>query len=101
VVFEGTTPVFFGLRSCRNYKSGRVVFVGKEIGAKEIFAKLVDSGHKIESVDQALKTSEAYVQQIGSFKIGNIVTVVPKSGDPGFELLKLAEMPKTETRSLP
>ena len=101
VVFEGTTPVFFGMKSHRVYKSGRMVFVGKEITAKDIFAKLVDSGRKIESVDQALKTLTAYVQHLEGFKIGNVVTIAPKSSDPGFELVKVAEMPKSETKRFP
>jgi len=101
VVFEGTTPLFFGLKSHRVYKSGRMVFLGKEITAKDVFTKLVESGRKIESVDQALKTLIAFVQQLEGFKIGNVVAVDPKSSDPGFELIKVAEMPKSETRRLP
>jgi hypothetical protein len=101
VVFEGTTPVFLGLKSRRAYKLGRMVFVGKEIAAKDIFAKLVDSGYKIENVDQTLKNLAAYVRQLESFKIGNVVTITPKNGEPGFELVKVGEMPKSESRRLP
>ena len=36
VLFEGTSPVFFGLKSHRAHKLERTVFVGKEISAKNI-----------------------------------------------------------------
>lgn len=102
VVFEGATPVFFGLRSRRTYKTGRMVFLGKEITEKEVFAKLVDSGRKIESVDQTLANLTAYVQQLGSFKIGNVLGVVAKNGDSRFELIKVTETSQmSEPKKLP
>ena len=101
LIFEGSIPTFFGLRSHCTCKSGRMVFIGKEIAAKDIFAKLVESGQKFESVDRALETLIAYVEHLEGFKIGNVVTIAPKSGDPGFELIKVAEIPKSDTRMLP
>lgn len=101
VVLEGNAPVFLGLRSKRTHKLGRMVFLGRDITDKDVFAKLVDAGRKIPSVDQTLRTLAAYVQQVGNFKIGNILTVVAKSGEPGFELVLVSEMPKTEVVKLP
>ncbi len=101
IVLDGATPVFFGLRSRRTYRTGRMVFLGKAITARDVFAKLVDSGRKIESVDQALKNLIAYVQQLDGFKIGNVLGVEAKNGDPGFALVKVAEMPRSEGKKLP
>jgi hypothetical protein len=97
VVFEGATPLFFGLKSGRTCREGRMVFIGKEISEKDVFTKLVDSCRKIESVDQTLKTLTAYVQQMENFKIGNVVAITPKNSEPGFELVKIEEMPKITT----
>jgi hypothetical protein len=101
VVFEDESPVFFGLRSRRIHKAGRMVFLGKEVTEKEIFAKLVDSGRTIESVDKTLNNLAAYVQQLGGFKIGNVLGVAPKADEAGFALFKVAEKPKTEAKQLP
>jgi hypothetical protein len=83
LIFENATPVFFGLRSRRIYKSGRMVFLGKEITEKEIFAKLIDTGRKIESVEDTMANLAAYVQQLGTFRIGNVLSIVAKKGVPG------------------
>jgi hypothetical protein len=101
VVFEGATPVFFGLKSHRIYKFGKMVFLGKEIKMEDIFAKLVESRRKVDNVEQASKAITAYVHQLESFKIGNIVTIDPKNNDSGFELIKVAEMPATERKEIP
>jgi hypothetical protein len=101
VVFDGTNPIFLGLKSRCAYKSGCMVFLGKEITEKDIFAKLVDTGRKIESVDKTLKTIASYIQQLESFKIGNVVGITSKSGEPGFELFKVSEMPQSRAKQLP
>ncbi len=67
-----------------------------------MFAKLVDSGRKIESVDQTMANLAAYVQQLGSFKIGNVLSIVRKDGEPGFELIKIADTSRmSEPKNLP
>jgi hypothetical protein len=99
VVFTDTKPMFFGLKSRRYYENGRMVFLGKGINEKDVFVRLVDTGRKIENVDETLKKLGNYIQQLGGFKIGNIITVAPKNDEVGFELVKIAEMPKTEVKS--
>jgi hypothetical protein len=98
---EGTTPTFFGLRSHRTCKFGRMVFVGKDVTAEDLFDKLLDSGRKIEAHDQTLTSLAMYVEQMASFKIGNIVAILPTNSAFGFELVKVAEMAKTQVRPLP
>jgi hypothetical protein len=101
VVFDGMTPMFFGLKSHLLFKSGVMVFIGKEIAVQDIFAKLVESGRKIQNVNETLKNLDAYVQQLAGFKIGNVVSIALKNDGPGFELVKSAEMPKSEAKKLP
>ena len=101
VVFESATPVFWGLRSHRTYTSGRVVFLGKQITQRDVFSKLVDSGRKIDSVDNTLKNLDDYLQQLESFKVGNVLAVATSGDDLGFQLMKIAEMPKLNVSKLP
>jgi hypothetical protein len=101
VVFDETVPVFFGLKSRRVYKTGLTVFLGKEIEEKDLFAKLVDSGRKIASVNETLKVLADYIEKIEEFKIGNVVKIAPQVGKTGFGLLKIAEMPRSQPKNLP
>lgn len=101
VVLESAQPKLLGVRTKKIATSGLMIHVGQEITVNDLFKELVDTGRKIESVDQTLKTLTAYVQHLEGFKIGNVVTIAPIGRDPGFELVKVAEMPKSETRRLP
>jgi hypothetical protein len=56
VVLEGTEPKLVGLKSKKTAVSGLMVYLGKEIKANDLFAKLVDTGRRIESVEQTLRT---------------------------------------------
>jgi hypothetical protein len=94
VVRISANPALWGMRSRQVVHSGRMVYVGQEIGDKDLFAKLVDSGCKIENVQQSLRDIAAYLRLLEEFKLGNIVTIVPGDGDDGFSLVKVAEMPK-------
>ena len=94
VVFETNTPIFLGLRSRRIYTSGRMVYIGREITEKDVFAKLVDTGRKIESVEQTLRTLENYIQKLQEFRIGNLLSVEADAAS-GFRLVKLADSPPT------
>lgn len=100
-IITGEGCCFIGIKSGKKYSYGAVSYIGKEISEKEVFAKLVDSGRKIESVDQALAMLTAYIQQLQGFKIGNIIAVVLKSDAPGFELIKVAELAKSESIPIP
>jgi len=99
VVFEGTTPVFYGLRSSRIFKTGRVVFVGKEITEKELFAKLIDSGRKVTNVKESVATLANYVRQIVEFRIGDVVTI--KEGSSSFELVGAGRVSISQPKNLP
>jgi len=72
-VWDGEVPKFFGIDSGKLWPLGRVVFVGQEITVNDIFAKLVDSGRRIESVDRVLKEIEAYISMVEDQRIGSVL----------------------------
>jgi hypothetical protein len=93
---------FQGLMSGTSFPYGAVSYLGKDIIVNDVFAKLVDSGRKIENVAQTLKTLEAYLRMLQDFKIGNILTVEAcAEEDCGFRLKKLAETPPVKRVNLP
>jgi fructose-1-phosphate kinase PfkB-like protein len=81
------TSSFLEISKDKEWEVGMVVFVGKEITKNDVFAKIVDSGKKINSVKDLLENLEIYLNQITSFKIGDIVGI--KSDENGFELIKI------------
>jgi len=50
-----------------------MVFLGRSVSANDLFAKLVDSGTKIDDVQLTITTINMYLDAIQAFKIGNIV----------------------------
>ena len=100
-VMDGTEPVFLGLKSKKTVKSGRMVYIGKEITVNDLFARLVDIKRRTESVEQTLRILETYIQKLQSFRISNLLTIEPNIAE-GFELVKLADRPPTtDVRKLP
>lgn len=99
---DGQAGVFQGLKSRRCYPYGAVSYLGKDITMNDVFAKLVDSGQKIESVERTVKMLEYYLTALQDYKIGNIIGIEPSSEEPcGFRLKKVADRPPTETKPLP
>lgn len=99
---DSTGIFFFGLRSRTQSKQGQMVFIGKRITVNDVFAKLVDSGRKIENVDQTLLTLESYLRMLQDFRIGNILAIETCNEAPcGFEFKKIADAPPTKRINLP
>lgn len=102
VVLDGQEPKLSGLKSKKICASGMMVYLGKEVTVSDLFAKLVDSGRKIENVQQTLNVLQVYIQMLQVFRIGNILAVQADSTS-GFKLLKLADVPPSSgtARNLP
>jgi hypothetical protein len=101
IVMEGTQPELLGVRSKKPVVSGLMVYLGKQIMATDLFAKLVDSGWKIESEAQTVRTLESYIQKLQEFRIGNLLSVEADAAN-GFKLVKLADSPpSTNVSKLP
>ncbi len=94
------------LASLKNGKRsdfGLVTFSGRTVTSDDIFAKLVDSGIKITSLDDTLADLRAFVDQLGSFNIGNVLELVNCESLPcGFELKKTSfKAIASKSRGLP
>jgi hypothetical protein len=89
---------FVELNSDKKWEFGMVVFIGSEISTNDVFAKIVNSGKKINSVSILLSHIEEYLRQVNLYKIGDIVGI--KSLNNGFELIKI-ELPKKQKNKLP
>ena len=64
-----------GCRSGKLWKYGLVVLTSRAVNQNDLFAKLVDAGQKVQSVDACLSRLESFVEQLNSTKIGNIVKI--------------------------
>ena len=91
---------FCGLKSGNHYKYGAVSYVGRKVSVHDVFAKLVDSGQRIENVDETIKMIESYILMLQDYRIGNVLTVEPSETDAcGFRLHKIADRPDTTEQS--
>jgi len=63
------------LKTGKESEFGLVVFTGRPISANDVFAKIVDSGHKTRSVNETLECLGAYVESLPSLSIGSVVTL--------------------------
>ncbi|MEK7674629.1 MAG: hypothetical protein AAB676_02180 [Verrucomicrobiota bacterium] len=74
-VWENDTPFFLGTKSKKLYQFGRVVFIGKEINENDLFARLVETGKRIQSVEKTLKDISDYLAAIPVHRIGDILQI--------------------------
>ena len=89
---------FLEINKGKKWKTGMVVFVGREVSKNDIFAKIIDSRKKIKSVSNTLELIQKYINQVKQYKIGDILAI--KSSSDGFELIKL-ERPKRPKSKIP
>jgi hypothetical protein len=80
-----------GIRSEKLWKHGLVVLTSRAINENDLFARLVDTGRRIPRVDDCLSRLRAFVEQLRSVKIGNIVSI--SSNDDGLKLCIAANTP--------
>jgi hypothetical protein len=97
-VLEDGRVFFVGMRSKKPSELGRMVYVGKDVTVNDLFAKLVDSGRKVPSVEQTLKMLTAYVVMLQEHKVGNILSVEANAASVGFGLTKVANTPAGATK---
>lgn len=75
VQLEVCEMALLGCRSGKLWKYGLVVLTSRAVNQNDLFAKLVDAGQKVQSVDACLSRLESFVEQLNSTKIGNIVKI--------------------------
>lgn len=76
--------VFKGIKYGKIWKQGRVSFIGKEITKNDIFARIVDSGHKISDVKELISLLDIYVEKIKGLPLGSIISI--NASDKSFDL---------------
>ncbi len=103
IPMQDSTGLFlFGLKSKKPYEQGQMVYIGKEITADDVFAKLVDSGCRNDDVQGTLQTLDAYLRMLQDYRIGNILRIEPNVENAcGFCLIKIAEHEPFEKKKLP
>ncbi len=92
VALEHSRATLVGVKSKTSSMVGLVVYIGKEITANDLFAKLVDTGQRIENVEQSLRMLEGYIQKLQEFRIGDRLTIEAGPAD-SFVLKKVIESP--------
>ena len=97
----GERVCFLDLQSNRQSDFAMMVFIGREVAANDLFAKLVETGRQIESVEETFQVLSQFVGSLGSFRIGNVVSIESAQQDAGgFRLVKVAETPSAAARML-
>nr|WP_319396640.1 hypothetical protein [uncultured Desulfobacter sp.] len=84
---------FRGIKSGKSSQYGLITFIGKEITSNDVFAKLVDSGQKIDNVDAVLTAITEFLEQLQQFKVGNVIGISYSDDGEGFNLVKEANRP--------
>jgi hypothetical protein len=87
---------FLEIKTEKEWRVGMVVYIGMEISENDVFAEIVDSGKKIESVEHLLHNIEEYLRQVNKFKIGDIIGIKPMK--ESFELIKLEKPPRPKSK---
>ena len=53
----------------------------------DLFAKLIDIGHKVLDVEACLANLDVFIEAIKSTRIGNIVEIVDNRGTPELKVI--------------
>lgn len=91
------------LKTGKPVEYGLVVFTGRDVTANDIFAKLVDAGHKVFSVADVLADLESFVSQLSSQGLGSVVQLeASPEASRGFLLKKTSfKAGPAKSRTLP
>jgi len=90
----------FELRSLKTGKLseyGLIVFTGRNLTPNDLFAKLIDGGHKVSSVDDVMSELSQYLEQVQSYKVGDVLKV---NGNGNLEKTSL-KVKKPKGKGLP
>ena len=89
------------MRTKRMSACGTMVCIGREITENDVFARLVDTGRKIDNVSQTLESIKAYLSQLQEYKIGNVLAIEPSAEEPcGFKLKFIANTTHAARKTL-
>ena len=77
-VYDAGQWMFLGLKTKKIYQMGMVVYTGVDLFPEDIFSELVDTGVKINNVDETIKNITEYLEALREQRIGSVVTVDKK-----------------------
>lgn len=66
-----------GVDGGERFEFGRMVYIGLPVKESDLFARLVDSGTRIESVEDALISLRRYIDLLQGIKIGSVARIDP------------------------
>ena len=100
---EGGSSVLLGSASHRVSRLGLVVYVGRELTAQDLFARLVETGRAIDSVDAALADCASFLDQVSSLRIGQVVQTEDRAESGEFRLVTVpkSDLGDSKERRLP
>lgn len=90
--------IFIGIKKSKRWAKGMAVYTGIDITANDLFAKIVDAGNKIDSVDDLINDLHTFIAQLHEFSIGNIIEI-EKDEVHGFRLKKFVDRIQTSGTS--
>lgn len=69
----GDKVIFVGLTTGKVFEHGMMVMAGRDVTNDDLFAKFVEIGTKIDSVAETLDPIDVYIEQLGMYKISNVL----------------------------
>ena len=88
---------FLGIKSGTKFPYAALSFIGKEIDTQEVLNTMASNGIVIQ--DNFASSLEMFFDQMKCFKIGNVLSIVDKDGEPTLE--KIANRPPRPKPKLP
>ena len=77
---------FLGTKSGKAVPYGMVILTSRAVTENDLFAKLVDTGKKVPSVEDTLATLCSFLEAMKTVKIGNVVTVAASDDGVSFNV---------------
>ncbi len=90
IVGRQPEPYLMGIKNGSKRALGRMVFIGTEITARDLLAKVSVPDCDIDA-NEILTQCEAHLEMLQGFRIGNIISIESSAEAPGFRLVKKAD----------
>lgn len=86
--------VFKGIISGKIWSNGIISFIGKDVTKNDLFARIVNSGVKIENVNSTLQTLESYIEEIKGLSLGTVTKI--ETINDNFKIVAVGRKPKNK-----
>jgi hypothetical protein len=92
---DDAQPVFLGLKTGKKHTYGLMIYLGRSICENDLFAKVVDLGMSIESVDNMIRRLCSYLEQLQTLRIGNVARITSANDGKEFKLELVSATPSS------